>query len=222
MAKLSQLLHAIIDKVNDIPSTISNALQQAKDSGEFKGGTGDSGVYVGASAPTDESVNVWINPNGEVIDLPSGGSEDECDLLLDVTTTERVGLITQDIEPKAYKQIVSLVIATGHSDNSTAQYTAGINLRNAEGVEEHFNTAVPIHQNTAITYGKTLINLSPKYAYGSGQSNTHGINQSGMTNKGAGVDFYSWNTNVIDRITIDSGINTMEIGAQIKVWGYRA
>ena len=39
------------------------------------GPQGDSGVYVGASAPTDESVNVWINPNGEAIDIPSGGGE---------------------------------------------------------------------------------------------------------------------------------------------------
>ena len=29
-----------------------------------KGETGDSGVYVGTTAPEDESVNVWIDPDG--------------------------------------------------------------------------------------------------------------------------------------------------------------
>lgn len=37
------------------------------------GSTGKSGVHVGSSAPSDSSVNVWIDPNGEglsVIDVP--------------------------------------------------------------------------------------------------------------------------------------------------------
>lgn len=37
------------------------------------GPKGDSGVYVGISAPTDESVNVWVNPNGEAADFPTEG-----------------------------------------------------------------------------------------------------------------------------------------------------
>ena len=44
-----------------------------------KGDTGSSGVYYGTTAPTDTSVNVLINPNGELPDykgvgVPAGGS----------------------------------------------------------------------------------------------------------------------------------------------------
>lgn len=31
----------------------------------FKGDRGDSGVYVGVGQPTDEEVNIWIEPDGE-------------------------------------------------------------------------------------------------------------------------------------------------------------
>lgn len=31
----------------------------------FKGDRGDSGVYVGGDKPTDEEVNIWIEPDGE-------------------------------------------------------------------------------------------------------------------------------------------------------------
>lgn len=61
---------------------VRTALQEAKDSGEFDGAPGEdgytpikgvdyfdgapgtSGVYLGKEAPTDESVNVWIDPEG--------------------------------------------------------------------------------------------------------------------------------------------------------------
>jgi hypothetical protein len=39
---------------------------------DLKGVDGNSGVYVGADEP-DESYDVWINPNGEGVELPTGG-----------------------------------------------------------------------------------------------------------------------------------------------------
>lgn len=44
---------------------VRTALQEAKDSGEFDGAPGTSGVYLGKEAPTDETVNVWIDPEGD-------------------------------------------------------------------------------------------------------------------------------------------------------------
>lgn len=35
----------------------------------FKGETGESGVYVGAEQPTNEDVNVWIEPVAEDVDV---------------------------------------------------------------------------------------------------------------------------------------------------------
>lgn len=31
----------------------------------LKGEPGESGVYIGTTAPEDENINVWINPEGE-------------------------------------------------------------------------------------------------------------------------------------------------------------
>lgn len=41
-----------------------------------QGFTGNSGVYMGASEPTDPDVNVWINPDGTA-NSPSGGLNEE-------------------------------------------------------------------------------------------------------------------------------------------------
>lgn len=39
--------------------------------------TGNSGVYVGTTKPTDPNVRVWINPNGKASDIPGGGGSGE-------------------------------------------------------------------------------------------------------------------------------------------------
>ena len=36
---------------------------------------GSSGVYIGAEMP-EEDINVWIDPTGDPIDLPSGGGSE--------------------------------------------------------------------------------------------------------------------------------------------------
>ncbi len=43
------------------------------DKGE-KGDIGNSGVHVGTDEPTDENINVWVNPDGIADETPSGGS----------------------------------------------------------------------------------------------------------------------------------------------------
>lgn len=42
-----------------------------------KGETGDSGVYIGTTAPSNPDVNVWINPDGEGNGSVSGGGRSE-------------------------------------------------------------------------------------------------------------------------------------------------
>lgn len=49
-----------------VQEAVNEALQNAKDSGEFDGPPGESGVYMGSAPPTDPNVKVWINPEGEV------------------------------------------------------------------------------------------------------------------------------------------------------------
>jgi len=54
-----------------------------------KGDTGPAGVYLGETAPTDPTINVWVDPNGE----PSGYEEWEFTLADGSTVTKRVVLV---------------------------------------------------------------------------------------------------------------------------------
>lgn len=55
------VLSMLISETKDLLKNVQTALE----SGDFIGPKGDSGVYVGSEEPTDESVNVWIDPKGE-------------------------------------------------------------------------------------------------------------------------------------------------------------
>lgn len=74
-------LSPTIARVADIQNNIDNTLTQANKSADAKavgdaianieltpGPKGDSGVYVGAEEPTDDSVNVWVNPNANPLE----------------------------------------------------------------------------------------------------------------------------------------------------------
>ena len=64
--------------------------------------------------------------------------------------------------------------------------------------------------------------LQDKFVFCDFQSNSHGLNKIGMTYRRGGLIFHEWSTNNLKSICIDSGMNTMETGAVIKVWGVRA
>lgn len=49
---------------------------------------GESGVYVGTEEPTDPTVQVWIDPDGEPDELPSGVTPDEIQTAVDSYLTE--------------------------------------------------------------------------------------------------------------------------------------
>lgn len=76
-----------------------------------KGEKGDTGVYVGAEEPTDASVNVWINPYGEDIDVPSGsggsggGNASICNFT--ITAEQAVNAITVEL-PSTFDKFYAL------------------------------------------------------------------------------------------------------------------
>lgn len=55
-----------LDTKNIYVGDESGAVQQIN----TKGDTGNSGVYIGTEQPTDENINVWINPEGEDMNIP--------------------------------------------------------------------------------------------------------------------------------------------------------
>ncbi len=72
---------------------LESALTDAKESGEFDGPQGDpgaSGVYLGSTEPTDPTINIWIDPDGE----PSGYEEWVFTLSDGSTVTKRVVVLS--------------------------------------------------------------------------------------------------------------------------------
>ena len=65
--KISIRFHAMKDGVEDKDKTFTETITLPK------GADGKSGVYIGTEEPTDESVNVWIDPEG-IVDNPEGGN----------------------------------------------------------------------------------------------------------------------------------------------------
>ena len=59
------------------------------------GKPGDPGVYVGTTEPTDPSVKVWINPEGDAVEIPAGGgsAEKPWRLVKTITISEEVNTI---------------------------------------------------------------------------------------------------------------------------------
>lgn len=67
------------------------------------GKDGASGVYVGATAPTDVNANVWINPNGEAVSMPTGGSDYQWEKIFELTAEEKVGAVTIPVTGSEYR-----------------------------------------------------------------------------------------------------------------------
>lgn len=129
-AALTSVINAIdankADKA-DIPSidttlSAAGAAADAKAVGEAienieltPGPKGDSGVYVGASAPTNESVNVWINPNGEAADFPTEGGGIKLPELIASGTMEEEGYgfdITKDNDGNPFELVTAILYIT--------------------------------------------------------------------------------------------------------------
>lgn len=78
----------LINEVEKVSNTIINngdGTKYLSDDGTYKfvqgGGTGEGNneVYIGTNEPTEESVEIWINPNGEATTIPTKTSELEND-----------------------------------------------------------------------------------------------------------------------------------------------
>jgi hypothetical protein len=53
-----------------LPEAVNDALAQAKESGEFDGKDGNSGVYVGSEETMPKGTKVRIDPNGRKVEIP--------------------------------------------------------------------------------------------------------------------------------------------------------
>ena len=68
-------------------------------------------TYIGTEEPTDESVKIWINPEGEPTDIPIIGSSDwEVDS--DITITDETTSVINIEMKKAYKEVLIFIDLT--------------------------------------------------------------------------------------------------------------
>jgi hypothetical protein len=155
-AALTSVINAIdankADKT-DIPSidttlSAAGAAADAKAVGQAienieltPGPKGDSGVYVGASAPTDESVNVWINPNGKAIDMPTGGATDYrliYQITIDETNQASSFTITEDMDGKPF-ELTKVFAYADIKGSETGRADGYLVLNNTTGIAWIFN-----------------------------------------------------------------------------------
>ena len=90
-----------------LPDAINTALTQAKESGEFDGEKGVSGVHFGADTPPDDAT-VWVDPNGE----PTSTEDWEFDMN-DGTTDTKTVVVVGAKEANGYTGILRVKDANG-------------------------------------------------------------------------------------------------------------
>lgn len=73
---------SIIKKLADQDYVVEKVTEIVTSNPDLKGEKGDSGVYVGTEEPTDETVTVWINPEGDA-DSDVITTVDEVNALID-------------------------------------------------------------------------------------------------------------------------------------------
>jgi hypothetical protein len=67
-----------------------------QDGKDGKDGSGGSGIHIGSEPPTDENVNIWINPNGE----PSGSTGGNEIVVVDYKVEEPVSVVEIPLDPQ--------------------------------------------------------------------------------------------------------------------------
>ena len=188
------------------------------------GGIQVSGAKVGDFLKVAAVDEKGVPTAWETAQPPTGG-EEVVDLLIDITTTERVKSVSQDIDNVAYKSIVAVVFAQGHADNNTSQLTLTLSLYNNEKEYARVAVAHPIYNLVEKRYSRTIATLTDKYIVAQSYSGVNSTNAT-LSPKDNGILCYEWKSNTLKKIAIlisdGNNYNTMEVGATIKVWGVRA
>lgn len=190
----------VLPLIHNVPTKLPNPKKLT-----FSGAV--SGAYDGSA-----EVNIVIPGSGEV-----------CDLLMDITTVERVTGASQLINAAAYKQIFFIAEnIAGHSNNSADQHRLGVTFTNRSGETAGISGMAVVAQETAKSYCKGYLFLTDKTVFGQAYVNQGDLN--GVTQNGTagGIFAHTWSNNVLTEISFSAGKNSMETGARLRVWGVRA
>lgn len=177
----------------DIPAMIGPA-----------GEKGDPGVFVGESAPTDPSVQVWVNPSGEATK-----DEAQWELIETNTLTEEISAFERTVDPLKGIYVV---------------FTS-------PGIATAINASISIyfHDGTSFyTYGTNVIGAAAGYKSIYRAERTNG-NMWRLLQTYGGTNFEPNPARVTERIREDEeGILRLKVNANIpagtiiEIWGVRA
>ena len=184
----------------------------------IKGDKGDSGVYIGTEKPTDESVNVWVNPNGEGIELPTGGSSNVFSITEE--TTEAVTSFTIQL-PTTFDNIY---ILNTHITFGTIEQTFKLHFHYGNGDWKSHDITAEMEAGSGDAVGLNLFSVrygdKARFAL-NGISNSYYYaalpslsgNMSGRTKAGGTKNNLWFGTNS-DSLFIPAG-------TKFNVWGLR-
>jgi hypothetical protein len=151
-----------------------------------------------------------------------GGGIQQCELLIDVTTTERVSVVSQSIDDVAYDMIIAVCEnIAGHADNGTNQHTLMLDVMNSKKENFRLKGLGSVTTSTTVGFGKGYRHLTPKVAFGEAYSNVHELNGNSLGPSRSGISMQPWEGNTLTHIQFFSGQNTMEVGARLRAWGVK-
>ena len=161
------------------------------------------------------------------IPLGGGGGGEVCDLLMDVTTTERIGMVEQTIDNVAYKQLFALAENVyGHTNNTTAGYFLRLFAINDLNQRAETRSWVTINQVTTPKCVKFIMLIADKTVFGESLANQGGPEDVTLGAQNVSWGACTWDSNKLSKVAFaqDSytATNTMEVGARLRIWGVRA
>lgn len=179
----------------------------------------------------DEAGGLWTLPGG------SGGTDGQAaELLISVTTEERVAAIMAEFNPAKYRKIMAIAKACGHADNGTAGYLQTIALRDSTGKYIKFVSPAKVAQEATLQYSRWDIDLADGLAMCYTSKSANGGESWASDNSGGskGLQALKISTNELTGVALANGggsayensdVNssqTFEVGAYIEAWGIRA
>lgn len=190
------------------------------------------------AAKTDEMTQaIGVDDAGGLWTLPGGSSSSEIvtDVLMEVTTTERVDHVLVEFEPTKYRKIMAIAKACGHTDNSTSGFVQTIALRDSNGKYIKFYSPSKVAQETTLQYTRWNIDIGDGIGMCSTSKSANGGESWSSSNSGGSTQLQALMiaTNELTGVALtgssgssygDGSISTsqtFEVGAYVKVWGVR-
>lgn len=176
-----------------------------------KGDTGESGVYVGNTEPTDPNQNVWIDPNG------SADYNDKFELIEEITLTGDTNLIERSAEPDGTTYSFSDILLSIYAPAAQGNNYTTIKLFDVNGNIINYTTGAILYTNVRYSVIRTIRQNGFRFL--------NFVVSSGNTNAASAI----YGNNNIDnaetpiaKFLLSNETVPFPAGTNIKIYGVRA